>query len=197
MKSNNPIDNEEDLRIIARECARLRKLHNDPEAALKISQEVIDTINARKSRDFYERILCTHGGACGELGKSVKALHFAELAINETPDCKHPYNLAGGACADIGDKEGSNKYFEIAREKGATEIQIRKARIRKQVKSESRKASNKRYEYIDYGEFEDENLIYEREEENRMIDEEIADYTESMDASSEDGWTRTKANKTE
>lgn len=188
MKSKNPIINEEDLRIIARECARLRKLHKDPEAALKISQEVIDTINERKSRDFYERILCAHGGACRELGKSVKALHFAELAIKENPACSHPYNLAGGACADIGDEEGRNKYFEIAREKGATEIQIRKALIRQPVKSESRKAFNERYEYIDYGEFEDENLIYEREEENRMIDEELADFTESMDASSEDGW---------
>ena len=180
--------NQENLEVKARKCAKIRKVQRDPQAALVISQEVIDSIEQRNDRKGFDRILCTHGGAYRQLGKSLKALHYADLAIKENPHHKHPYNLAGAACFDIGQYDRGNEYFDIARQKGATEDEIFRIKSSGLKRSKEKRKENYVYQYEEYGEYELEILAHEQEEENRLQSEEIDEYADSMEASEEEGW---------
>lgn len=178
----------EDLYAVARQCAKIRKLQRDPEAALEISQKIIDSIKQRESRAGFDRILCTHGGALRQLGRSPKALHFAELAMKENPAHKHPYNLAGAACFDMGQFDRGNEYFDIARTKGSTDEEMSRIKAGGRKRNNEGVRKNHVYEYEEYGAFELEMMAYGKEEERRLINEELDDYSNSMEVSNEDGW---------
>jgi tetratricopeptide (TPR) repeat protein len=180
--------NFEDLNIVARECARLRRVERNPQAVIEITQHIIDSIDQRESRDGFDRILCTHGAALRQLGKIIKSLEFAEHSISENPNRKHPFNLAGAACFDLGQFDRGIEYFEMAREKGATDEEVSRIMASAKKRYKNARKGVYTYEYGENGEFDSELFAEEWAEEMELLNEELDDYKNSMEASLEDGW---------
>jgi hypothetical protein len=116
---------------------------DEPERALKVTENV--NWSRVQDSDLRSALWVTRGAAFRDLNQLNEAETCATQAMECQPDSHQPYTLLGAICYDQGEYMDGDKWFELAKERGANDTDDEIERIVRMTKDQ-----NKRREVVEY-----------------------------------------------
>jgi hypothetical protein len=116
---------------------------DDPEKAIQSTTKV--NLDKVKEADLQSALLVTRGAAFRDLMQLTEAKDCAEKAKECQPESHQPYTLLGAICYDLSQYEEGDQWFEMARERGANDVDNEIERVVRMAKDKE-----KRREVVEY-----------------------------------------------
>ncbi len=150
------------------------------------TDEVVSGIHRYAGDPGLSNIWATRGGAFRDIDRPSDALACGRKSIAANPDTWHGYNLTGAACYDLRKFKDGDRYFEIAKERGANALWIEQFKVKTRAAhaAEQKEIVRGLWEESDYSGPFDLDALREAE----LLRDEIDDLNESFHRSEEDGW---------